>query len=112
MFQARKRFNIYVFYGKVYYFKIQTVIDLLESQGFIIKNMIKRELMKEEVINLFYKHQKKPYFEELLSYILGGECVILLLCHETEDPINKWKKLIGPSDPLEAKVSIFDGKYE
>lgn len=73
--------------------------------------MIKRELMKEEAINIFYKHQRKPYFEELLSYLLGGECVILLLCHETEDPITKWKKLIGPSDPVEAKVNIFYEKY-
>ena len=29
----------------------------------------------------------------------SGECVVLLLCHETENPIEKWKKMIGPSDP-------------
>ena len=66
--------------------------------------MIQRELMKEEVINLCFKHAKKPYFEEILNYMMGGESVIFLLCHETEDPIGKWKKLIGPSDPQEAKV--------
>lgn len=81
------------------------VIDLLENQGFIIKNLIKRELMKEEILNIYYKHNKKPYFEELVNYMLGGESVIFLLCHETEDPIAKWKKMIGPSDPVEAKVN-------
>lgn len=66
--------------------------------------MLQRELMKEEILNIYYKHVKKPYFEEILNYLLGGESVIFLLCHETEDPITKWKKLIGPSDPTEAKV--------
>lgn len=60
--------------------------------------------MKEEVLNLYYKHSKKPYFEEISNYMLGGESIIFLLCHETEDPISKWKKMIGPSDPIEAKV--------
>jgi len=27
----------------------------------------------------------------------------LLLCHETENPIEKWKKTIGKSDPETAK---------
>ena len=27
----------------------------------------------------------------------------MLLCHETENPIEKWKKMIGPMDPVEAK---------
>jgi len=37
--------------------------------------------------------------------MLSGECVVLLLCHEKENPIEKWKKMIGPADPAEAKKS-------
>jgi nucleoside diphosphate kinase len=32
--------------------------------------------------------------------------MVLLLCHETENPIKIWKKLIGHMDPNEAKVSF------
>ena len=37
--------------------------------------------------------------------MLSGDSVVLLLCHETENPIEKWKKLIGKCDPEVAKVN-------
>jgi nucleoside diphosphate kinase len=38
-----------------------------------------------------------------MAYMLSGECVVILLCHETENPIEKWKKMIGHMNPSEAK---------
>lgn len=82
---------------------VQDIINKIEEQGFTIKNMIQRELIKEEALNLYYKHKSQPFFDELMEYMLSGECVILLICHETENPIDKWKNLIGPTNPEEAK---------
>ena len=48
-------------------------------------------------------HTNKPYIDDLVEYWLSSECVVLLLCHETENPIEKWKKIIGHMDPVEAK---------
>lgn len=31
--------------------------------------------------------------------MLSGECCVLLICHETENPIEKWKQIIGHKDP-------------
>ena len=53
---------------------------------------------------MFYKHLKKPFYEEIYKYMLSDECVLMLLCHEKENPIEKWKKMIGPMDPVDAKV--------
>lgn len=78
---------------------VQKILSQIEAAGFLIKNMIQRELFKEEAMNLFYKHEKKPYFEELVRYLTSGECCVFLLCHETENPVEKWKKMIGPADP-------------
>ncbi|KAM3142181.1 hypothetical protein pb186bvf_005590 [Paramecium bursaria] len=80
---------------------VQEVINKIESQGLIIKNFIQRELYKEEVLNIFYKQQK--FIDEILQYMMSGECIMLLLCHETENPIQVWKKMIGNKDPVEAK---------
>ena len=33
----------------------------------------------------------------------SGDCLILILTHETEDPIKKWKEFIGPQNPEDAK---------
>ena len=61
--------------------------------------MLLREPTKQEIQNLFYKHEKADWYREALIYMTCGDCLILLLTHETEDPIKKWKALIGPSDP-------------
>lgn len=78
---------------------IQKIVDVIESKGFIIKNMIQRKLVKEEVLNVFYKHHKKDYHDDICDYMLSGECCVILMCHETENPITFWKEIIGYKDP-------------
>ena len=46
-------------------------------------NIDKRELFREEIINIFYAHQAKPYLEDIIDYMMSGESIVLLLCHET-----------------------------
>ena len=71
--------------------------------------MIQRELYKEEAMNLFYRHEQKPYFEDLIAYMTSGESLVMVLCspddYEGTDPIADWKKMIGPADPEQAKKS-------
>ena len=65
-------------------------------------------MYKEEVLNLFYRHEDKPYFEELVTYMVSGECLVMVLCNSDGndgDPIENWKKMIGPADPEQAKKS-------
>ena len=66
--------------------------------------MIQRELTKEEILNLFNKHYNKDYYEKILKFMLNGDCIIIMLGCDDEDPITKWKNFIGNSDPVEAKV--------
>jgi nucleoside diphosphate kinase len=58
------------------------------------------------VINLFYKHESKPYFEDILRYMTSGESCVMVLVNADEsegDPIIKWKKMIGNMNPDDAK---------
>ena len=80
----------------------QIIAKIENSKELTIKNMFQRELLKEEVINLFYKHENKPYFEDLLRYMMSGESCVMVLVNATEtegDPIVKWKKMIGNMNP-------------
>lgn len=36
--------------------------------------------------------------------MMSGECCVILMCHETENPIKKWKEIIGHKDPARAKT--------
>ncbi|KRX11100.1 Nucleoside diphosphate kinase [Pseudocohnilembus persalinus] len=82
---------------------IQDIVNKIEDEGFIIKNMIQRQLIKEEVLNLYYKHLKQEYIDQIVEYMLSGECCVILMCHETENPIEKWKNMIGHKNPETAK---------
>jgi nucleoside diphosphate kinase len=79
--------------------------------------MFQRELLREEITNLFYRHEGKPYFEDILRYMQSGESTVMVLVNAPGaegDPIAKWKKLIGPSNPDDAKKTAPDslrGKY-
>jgi len=66
--------------------------------------MLKKELTRQEVINIFHKHSTQSYFEPMAKFLMNGECMILMLIKDNCDPILEFKKLIGPSDPVEAKV--------
>lgn len=88
--------------------KLKQILDLIENSGqLVIKNMIQRELYKEQAQNLYYKHQDKPYFDDLVAYMTSGECCVMVLCNpegkEDGDPIAVWKKMIGLPDPEQAK---------
>jgi nucleoside diphosphate kinase len=88
----------------LYRAKVQEILTKIEEEGFMINNMIQRFMTKEEVLNLFYKHTGKDYLDKLVAYMTSGESIVILITHQTTNPIIKWKKLIGPSDPNDAKV--------
>lgn len=78
---------------------------MIENEGFQIITMIKRELTKEEILNLYYDLREKDFYEKLERYLRNGECMVMMLTHEKHDPIAKWRTMMGPADPVEAKVS-------
>ncbi len=53
-------------------------------------------------MNLYYKHESKPYFEDILRYLMSGESCVMVLVNadgSEGDPIVKWKKMIGNMNP-------------
>jgi len=84
--------------------KVQEILTKLEAK-FTIANMLKKELTKEEVINLYWNYRKEPTFDNMSKYMTNGECLIVMLTCEDLNPINELKKMLGPSDPQDAKKS-------
>lgn len=50
----------------------------------------------------FYQvHQGKPFFADLVKYMSSGPCVVM--CLEGEGAIQRWRNLMGATDPEKAK---------
>ena len=66
----------------------------------IIKS--KKILLTEEIASDFYKeHAQKPFFAELVEFIISGEVVVQIL--EGEDAIKSYRSLMGSTNPEEAQ---------
>ena len=97
--------------------KMQEVMKTIEDNNFEIFHQKQKVLRNEEILNLFYKYRNQDFYDDIKEHLTAGESKILLLINKVEttydeekeeevkleDPITRWKKLIGPSDPEEAK---------
>ena len=62
----------------------------------------KKTLLTEEIASDFYKeHAQKPFFNELVEFIISGEVVVQIL--EGEDAIKSYRSLMGSTNPEEAQ---------
>lgn len=76
------------------------IISMIEENGFEILRLVKGQLTKE-MAELFYDiHHGKPFFNDLVSFIISGPVIIMAL--EKENAISDWRNLMGATDPKKA----------
>jgi len=85
------------------------IITLIEGYGLKIVN-IKMTRLTTDQAKIFYKiHNGKPYFESLVEYITSGDIIVLKL--EGEDAVNRYREIMGTTDPEQAKNGTIRKKY-
>jgi nucleoside-diphosphate kinase len=77
------------------------IIDRIYQEGFKIVGMKKLFLGKKEAEGFYYVHRERPFFGELTDFMSRGPCVVMAL--EAEDAINRWRKVMGATNPEEAE---------
>lgn len=76
------------------------IIDMIERNGFEIVRMQKVIIAKDLAEEFYAEHKEKPFFGELVDFVISGPVVIMAL--HKEDAINGWRELIGATDPAKA----------
>ncbi|XP_027747744.1 thioredoxin domain-containing protein 3 isoform X2 [Empidonax traillii] len=77
------------------------IMKKVKEAGFSISK-IKEQALTREMAAQFYKdHEGKPFYEQLVSCMTEGPSVIMVL--SKENAVEEWRKLMGPTDPEEAK---------
>lgn len=76
------------------------IIDLIEKNGFTIVCMEKKQLTKKEAEAFYAVHKDRPFFGELVDFIISGPIVAMIL--EKENAIGAWRDLMGATDPKKA----------
>ena len=85
------------------------IIDRIIEEGFNIKEMKQVLLSKEKAEGFYDVHRERPFFGELVEFMSSGNCVVLSL--ERENAVNKWREVIGATNPEEADQGTIRALY-
>jgi len=79
---------------------IGKIIDRFESSGLCVVAMKRVKLSKQDAMEFYAVHKERPFFEELIEFMVSGPVVVMVL--EGENAVAKNRELMGATDPKEA----------
>ncbi len=79
---------------------IGKIISIIEENEIKIKAMKMVKLTEEQAKGFYYVHKDKPFFNDLIKFMTSGPVVLMLL--EGENVIERWRKIMGVTDPAKA----------
>jgi nucleoside-diphosphate kinase len=88
---------------------IGKIVGRIEEEGFRIAEMKMACLTRGEAGGFYAAHKGKPFYEPLTEFMSMGEIVIMAL--EGEDAISHWRRVMGETDPANAKPGTLRRAY-
>ncbi|NOR11717.1 MAG: nucleoside-diphosphate kinase [Candidatus Aminicenantes bacterium] len=85
------------------------IIQRIEGEGFEIAGLKMLHLTKEEAEGFYIVHRAKPFYASLTDFMSSGEIVVMIL--EGENAIEKWRKIMGVTDPALAEPGTIRHQY-
>ncbi|HEH4506071.1 TPA: nucleoside-diphosphate kinase [Campylobacter coli] len=80
---------------------IGKILDRFESNGLRIAAIKKVQLSKEQAEAFYAVHKERPFFKDLVEFMISGPVVVSVL--EGEGAVLKNRDLMGATNPKEAK---------
>jgi nucleoside-diphosphate kinase len=88
---------------------IGEVIKTFESQGIRIAATKMKLLSRKEAEGFYYVHKERPFFGELVEFMMSGPVVLMVL--EGDDVIRRNREIMGATDPAEAAPGTIRAKW-
>lgn len=76
------------------------IIRRIEAGHLRVVAMKMLHLTKRRAEGFYYVHRYKPFFATLVDFMSSGPAVVMVL--EGENAIQRWRELMGKTDPAEA----------
>ncbi|NLP10806.1 nucleoside-diphosphate kinase [bacterium] len=77
------------------------VLARIEAADFHIKALRMMRLTKPMARTFYFIHKGKPFYDDLVSFMIEGPVVVAVL--EKEDAVQAWRSLMGATDPSKAE---------
>jgi nucleoside-diphosphate kinase len=79
---------------------IGKIIDRFESRGLRIVAMRRMQLSKEQAAAFYAVHQERPFYNDLVQFMVSGPAVVMVL--EGKNAIAMNREIMGATNPKEA----------
>ncbi|MEG0037347.1 MAG: nucleoside-diphosphate kinase [Victivallaceae bacterium] len=79
---------------------IGRIIARFEQEGFKIAAMKMIQLSQHEAEGFYAVHKARPFFQELVDFMISGPIVVMVL--EAENAVTRNRTVMGATDPLNA----------
>ena len=85
------------------------VNSIIEKSGLKIIGQ-KRVKLTEETAGKFYEvHKERPFFQDLVSFMISGPVVVQVL--QGENAVSLYRKVMGATNPEEAEVGTIRKEF-
>jgi len=85
------------------------ILNMIESSGFKIIALKYKKMSRDEAEKFYSIHSDKPFFNDLVSFMTRGPIIAAAL--EKDNAVEAFRKLIGSTDPNEAKEGTIRKKF-
>lgn len=76
------------------------ILARIYAEGFKVIGLKKLFMSKVEAEGFYAVHAERPFFGELTDFMSNSPCIVMAL--EAEGAIDKWRDLMGATNPAEA----------
>jgi len=88
---------------------VGAIVQMLEKEGFRICAMKMLHLSAPQAEGFYHVHKARPFFPGLVKFMTEGPIVAAVL--ESDDAIQKLRKLMGATDPAKAEAGTIRKLY-
>lgn len=85
------------------------ILNLFEENEFRIIALKKLRLSQKEAENFYHVHRARPFFGSLVQFMISGPVLVQVI--EKENAIEDNRKLMGTTNPSEAKEGTIRKLY-
>ncbi|MEW5923305.1 MAG: nucleoside-diphosphate kinase [Candidatus Zixiibacteriota bacterium] len=85
------------------------VISRIENAGLIIRGMKVLKLSREQAERFYAVHESRPFYKSLVEFMTSGPIVVMVI--GGHGSIEKWRDLMGATDPAKAKYNTIRREY-
>ena len=85
------------------------IIDRFEKRGFKIAAMKMLQLSKDQAEIHYQEHTEKPFFQELVNFIISGPLIAMVITGE--NTIKASRSMMGATNPIDAVAGTIRGDF-